>query len=93
MRWGQELTCDRVGPWISIRPTSPPFIPLECAPPPSPSPSSQELQPPPHKTLAPPPPLQGAPSRWVLRRVAASSQLEFGGRKKEGGMEEPKVNL
>jgi hypothetical protein len=29
----------------------------------------------------------------VLRRVGASSQLEFGGRKKEGGKEEHKVNL
>jgi hypothetical protein len=106
MRWGRELTCERVGPWISIRPTSPPpLIPLECSRPPSPiflavAPPlplllPQDLQPPPHNTLAAPhPPLSKVlPSRLVLRRVAASSQLEFGGRKKEGGREESKVNL
>jgi hypothetical protein len=27
MRWGRELTCERVGPWISIRPTSRPIPP------------------------------------------------------------------
>jgi hypothetical protein len=100
MRGGRELMCERVGPWISIRTTSPPNpsrplspICLATAPPLPLLP--QELQPPPHKTLAAPhPPLSKVlPSRLVLRRVAASSQLEFGERKKEGGREEHKVNL
>jgi hypothetical protein len=76
---GRELSCKRVGSWISIWPTSlpltlappPPFLPLGLQPPPFPSPLPwtppppisfllKPLQPPPHKTLAPPPPLQGA---------------------------------
>jgi hypothetical protein len=40
MRMGRELTCERFGPWISNRPTSPPnpsrplLFPLECSRPP-----------------------------------------------------------
>jgi hypothetical protein len=111
---GQELSCKRVGPWISIRPTSlpltlaPPLSPLGLQPPPSPPlslgrrplPSPiffllKPLQPSPPKTLAAPPfpPLpRCSPPAW-FSVVWLQSQLEFGGRKKEGGREEPKVNL
>jgi hypothetical protein len=57
---GRELSCKRVGPWISIRPTSPPltlaaplFSPLGIAAAPLPSPFSWTL-PPPLSHLLPP---------------------------------------
>jgi hypothetical protein len=84
---GRELSCKRVGPWISIRPTS---LPLTLAAAPFPSPFSWTPPPPlshllPPQTLAaittqnpsPPPhspPLSKVqPSRVVLHRVAVIS--------------------
>jgi hypothetical protein len=104
---GRELSCKRVGPWISIRPTSlpltlaAPLSPLGIAAAPLPLPFPLDAAPshllPPQALAAtttqnpsrPPfPPLSKVqPTRLVLCRVAASSQLEFGGRNKEGGRE------
>jgi hypothetical protein len=98
MRWGRELTCERVGPWISIRPTSPPLLfPWSAAPPspiclaaPSPSPSSpraaatttQNPSPPPG---APPAPPRGPPAWLSVVWLRALNWNLDGGRRKEEG--------
>jgi hypothetical protein len=81
MRWGRELSCERVGLWNSIRHTSPPN---PSRPPSNARPRGLAATIPQTLAAPPSPPLLGAALPLDLRRVGANLQLEFGGRK-EGG--------
>jgi hypothetical protein len=74
-------------PFSWTPPPSPIFFLLK---PLQPSPPKTLAAPPPHFS-SPPPPRCSPPSWFSV--VWLQSQLEFGGRKKEGGREESKVNL
>jgi hypothetical protein len=102
LRRGRELLRGQVGHWTLIRLISLPLTlaALSLIPPsslcsrPSPlfhllPPQNPSRRPPPHSL---PPPPRCIPLAW-FSVVWLRSQLEFGGRKKEGGREDPKVNL
>jgi hypothetical protein len=106
-RVGPRIAIRPTNPPLTL--AAPPFFPLGLLQPPLPLPFLLDappspiffllkpLQPSPPKTLAAPPPFlpllpRCSPPVW-FSVVWLRSQLEFGGRKKEGVREEPKVNL